>query len=212
MLTHPAPPPAGEQIDWQDMYQKVKSEKEAMAAKYEKDIGPLARVAPAAAGEHAEVVASLRLAAKQIADAGHLGWGNACNDAADMLEADAREIEGMECDYTDQVMRAIAAEEKLAQQVSVPAWTATADKMPEPCMNVLAYNGKKQPIRAMWVPAKTLEASGDGDFGEYDEATDEMWWPEGWYETNAYEETHWLVDGPVTHWMPLPAAPQGAKP
>lgn len=47
-FTHPAPPPAGEQIDWQDMYLKQKSEKEAMAAKYEKDIGPLARVVPTA--------------------------------------------------------------------------------------------------------------------------------------------------------------------
>ena len=100
-----------------------------------------------------------------------------------------------------------------AQQVAAPVgWTLTADKMPEPCMNVLAYTGKGQPIRAQWVPTKTLEASGDGDFGEYDEATDEIWWPEGWYETNAYEETHWLVDGQVTHWMSLPPPPQGDKP
>jgi len=37
-----------------------------------------------------------------------------------MLEANAREIESIECDYTDQVLRAIEAEEKLAQQVAVP--------------------------------------------------------------------------------------------
>ena len=91
-------------------------------------------------------------------------------------------------------------------------WVTTATKMPEPCVNVLAHYGKKQPIRAQWVPAKTREASGDGDFGEYDEATDEMWWPEGWYETNAFEETHWFVDGAVTHWMPLPAPPPVTKP
>ena len=100
--------------------------------------------------------------------------------------------------------------EQIAQAVidTQSAWTATADKMPEVCANVLAHYGKKQPIRAMWVPAKTLEASGDGDFGEYDEATDEIWWPEGWYETNAFEETHWMVDGQVTHWMSLPDAPK----
>jgi len=33
-------------IDWQDMYQKQKREKEAMAAKYEKDTGPLAKAGP----------------------------------------------------------------------------------------------------------------------------------------------------------------------
>ena len=100
---------------------------------------------------------------------------------------------------------------KDAQQVAVPAWTLTADKMPEPCVNVLAHHGKKQPIRAQWVPAKTLVDNGDGDFGEYDDATDECYWPEAWYETNAHEETHWMVDEPVTHWMPLPAVPQGGK-
>lgn len=98
------------------------------------------------------------------------------------------------------------------EQVAVPAWTLTADKMPDPCMNVLAYTGKKQPIRAMWVPAKTLEDTGDGGFGEYDEDTDMSYWPEAWYETNAHEETHWMVDEPVTHWMPLPEVPKGAKP
>jgi len=36
-----------------------------------------------------------------------------------MLEANAREIESIECDYTDQVLRAVKAEEKLAQQVAV---------------------------------------------------------------------------------------------
>ena len=99
-----------------------------------------------------------------------------------------------------------------AQQIAVPSWIPTTGKMPEPCTNVLAYNGKKQPIRAMWVPAKTLEDASDGDFGEYDEATDMYYWPEAWYETNAHEETHWMVDGHVTHWMPLPLPPQGGKP
>jgi hypothetical protein len=29
----------------------------------------------------------------------------------------------------------------------------------------------------------------------------------GWYETNEYEETHWAVSDPVTHWMKLPDPP-----
>ena len=111
----------------------------------------------------------------------------------------------------EKALEAEQAQAVEAQQVAVPAWTLTADKMPEPCVNVLAHHGKKQPIRAQWVPAKTLVDNGDGDFGEYDDATDECYWPEAWYETNAHEETHWMVDEPVTHWMPLPAVPQGGK-
>jgi hypothetical protein len=92
-------------------------------------------------------------------------------------------------------------------EADTPQWTLTAERMPEPCAKVLAYTGKGQPIRAQWVPVKTLEDTGDGNFGEYDEATDTYYWPEAWYETNENEETHWMVDKPVTHWMPLPAPP-----
>jgi len=35
-----------QEVDWKDMYFKQKREKEAMAAKYEKDIGPLAKAVP----------------------------------------------------------------------------------------------------------------------------------------------------------------------
>jgi len=52
-------------------------------------------------------------------------------ESIDLLEADAREIESIECDYTDQVLRAIEAEEKLAQQVAgfqcEPQTTETED-------------------------------------------------------------------------------------
>lgn len=60
LYTHPAPSPAGEQIDWQDMYLKAKSEKEAMAAKYEKDIGTLARVVPVSEAQQVAVPAGCK--------------------------------------------------------------------------------------------------------------------------------------------------------
>lgn len=64
--------------------------------------------------------------------------------------------------------------------------------------------------RAMWVGAKSLSTE-DAPFdegAEYDEETDTYYWPEGWYEWNQYEETHWRLDNGgkrVTHWAYVPA-------
>ena len=85
-------------------------------------------------------------------------------------------------------------------------WIPTADRMPPNGTPVLADTGHKHPIRACWV-AKFSEEVGASDFDgdeDYDEKTDTSYWPEGWYEWNRYEETHWRVDETVTHWMALP--------
>ena len=82
-------------------------------------------------GERAELIDNLRrIAAGGMADYASTGYPNssAIRKAADMLEADAREIESLECDYTDQVLRAVVAEEKLAQQAKrVPMTWQEAD-------------------------------------------------------------------------------------
>jgi hypothetical protein len=62
----------------------------------------------------------------------------------------------------------------------------------------------------MHAPPKTLSEEDYGEFltdPDYDEATDTTYWPEGWYECNENEETHWQVHEEVTHWMPLPEVP-----
>jgi len=100
-------------------------------------------------------------------------------------------------------------------------WIAVDECMPEPGAYVLAVfrytTGKQRVIRAMHAPQKTLSEDDYGEFvtegADYDEATDTTYWPEGWYECNENEETHWQVHEEVTHWMPLPAAPSvGEKP
>ena len=84
-------------------------------------------------------------------------------------------------------------------------WISVDERLPEPGMPVLLDIGKKYPIRAMWAPAKTLEASNDSDaVGDYDEATDTYYCPEGWYEWNQHEETHWFVTETPRAWAPLP--------
>jgi hypothetical protein len=71
---------------------------------------------------------------------------------------------------------------------------------------VLLDIGMEYPIRAMWAAKHALEVGMEDDsgFGEYDEATDTYYCPEGWYEWNEHEETHWAVDETPTAWCELP--------
>ncbi len=91
-------------------------------------------------------------------------------------------------------------------------WIKVKDQLPEPGKFVIAYfkneHGKDRRIRAMYVPRFFMDDLGDsGCDPDYDEEEDMYFWPEGWYECNEFEDTHWMVDGNVTHWMPLPEVP-----
>ena len=87
----------------------------------------------------------------------------------------------------------------------VGGWIALPGTLPEPGTPVLLDIGKKYPIRAMWAAKHTVEAADDDtDWGEYDEATDTYYCPEGWYEWNECEETHWAVNATPSAWTPLP--------
>lgn len=92
-------------------------------------------------------------------------------------------------------------------------WVKCSDQMPPPGIPVLAYYvneyDKERRIRAQYVPEK-FRSTEEMDFdegAEYDDVTDQYYWPAGWYEWNEHEETHWAVSDPVTHWMRLPAPP-----
>jgi hypothetical protein len=93
-------------------------------------------------------------------------------------------------------------------------WIKCADRMPEPGVPVLITFknefGKMRTLRAEWSDGKSREISYDAEIDDaiYDEETDTYWCPEGWFESNEYEEVHWAVVGVVvTHWMPLPEPP-----
>ena len=84
-------------------------------------------------------------------------------------------------------------------------WIALPGTLPKPGTPVLLDIGKKYPIRAMWAAKHTVQAADDDtDWGEYVEADDMYYAPEGWYEWNQCEENHWRVTETPRAWMPLP--------
>lgn len=93
-----------------------------------------------------------------------------------------------------------------AQQPGAATWMPLPGVLPEPGKPVLLDIGKEYPIRAMWAAKFTLpvDLEDDSGFGEHDERTDEWYCPEGWYEWNEQEETHWAVDKTPVAWCELP--------
>ena len=109
---------------------------------------------------------------------------------------------------------------RMAMLAAAPApagWVPVTERLPESERTVLAYylnsHGKGRRIRAEYIAAKTKGADDGWDSdspADYDEATDQYYWPAGWYEVidNWDDLTHMAIhEGDVTHWMPLPAAP-----
>jgi hypothetical protein len=98
---------------------------------------------------------------------------------------------------------------------------AVSERLPEPHTKVIAHYlndlGNSRTILAEWVPAKsrTDGCLVDDDFAEYDEESDEYYWPEGWYESIENWDDYGAVfvhEGMITHWQPLPRGPYHALP
>lgn len=97
-------------------------------------------------------------------------------------------------------------------------WIPVSERLPESERTVLAFylnsHGKGRRVRAEYIAAKTKSADDGWDSDEpadYDEHADEYFWPAGWYEVmdNWDDLTHMVIhEGEVTHWMPLPPAPE----
>lgn len=134
-----------------------------------------------------------------------------CDDFYFDKERFAKSIE----DTRDQQWLDMLAQQEDRQRVP-DGWVETSKVMPPSGQVVLAcYKnelGNTRRIRAQWVAEKTSEASIDSDCGEYDEATDTYYDPEGWYECidnwDCYSSV--FVSAQITHWMPLPPAPDAA--
>lgn len=93
-------------------------------------------------------------------------------------------------------------------------WTAVSDGLPDGIVLACYTNNynKGRIIRATYVQKFTQESEDIDDFGaQYDEETDTYYDCEGWYEMidnwGDYSSVA-VTEGAVTHWMPLPAAPE----
>lgn len=106
---------------------------------------------------------------------------------------------------------------RLAQLEQQTQWISVEAQLPESERTVLAYylnsHGKGRRVRAEYIAANTKSADDGWDSdspADYDEATDEYYWPAGWYEVvdNWDDLTHMVIhEGEVTHWIPLPSPP-----
>jgi len=92
-------------------------------------------------------------------------------------------------------------------------WLSVTDSLPQSCDPVIAFgknsSGMNRIIRAGYARKFELVTdSDDDDWGDYCDEQDEYYAPEGWYEWNDAEETHFAAEFEITHWMPLPEAPK----
>lgn len=91
-------------------------------------------------------------------------------------------------------------------------WIPVAERLPEPDLRVLAVYSEQHRrtiIRALYLPHKYASCCDGYEEAVYDEETDQLYYPGGWYE--AVQEQEYAFYGPlpckVTHWANLPALP-----
>ena len=111
--------------------------------------------------------------------------------------------------------------ENAALREKVPQWISVEERLPEPETDVLIVcnrNGYVFVTPAIYEDGKMLTQESAWNwsdiygYGAYSEEDDDCCIPEGWWENRQFNPDdvyNNLVDCTVTHWMPLPEAPEG---
>ena len=109
--------------------------------------------------------------------------------------------------------------ENAALREKVPQWISVQDRPPEPETDVLIVcnrNGYVFVTQAIYEDGKMLTQESAWNwsdiygYGLYSEEDDDYYIPEGWWENRQFNPDDVYnnpVDCTVTHWMPLPGAP-----
>ena len=98
-----------------------------------------------------------------------------------------------------------------APTIQRKGWISVSDDMPKKVCLAYYKNelGNGRTVKAKYVNKFSEEANTDDDWIEYNEADDTYYYPAGWYEMidNWDDFTFVTINHEVTHWQPLPAAP-----
>jgi len=134
----------------------------------------------------------------------------ALQERIEALQAEIECHERNDCANFDLLAEAderIEALEKALEKAG--QWVAVSERLPDPG-TVALVSVRGRTLRAMWIPKHYATEDSFGEFlGDSDWSDDgnESYWPEGWYEWNQYEDTHWQTEHAPSHWMPLPLPP-----
>lgn len=136
----------------------------------------------------------------------------------DMVISLAQREQAKALDAADLIDRLTAENAALREkQRRIPV----AERLPKPETDVLAVcnrNGYTFVIPAIYEDGKKLTRDSAWNwsdiycYGLYDEEADDYYIPEGWWENRKFNPDDVYnnpVDCEVTHWMPLPEAPEG---
>ena len=157
-----------------------------------------------------EIVQALRCCAKG------LGHDDACENCKVGEIQNRREY--IEFAAANAIER-LAAENAVRRE-KVPQWTSVEDRLPEPETDVLTVcnrNGYVFVTQAIYEDGKMLTQESAWnwndiyEYGLYSEEDDDFYIPEGWWGNRRFTPDDVYnnpVDCTVTHWMPLPEAPE----
>ena len=135
------------------------------------------------------------------------------SDERQRAEAAERKLNDVLPQYVAQMADAIKRAEAAEAEANAITWIPVAERSPEPDLRVLAVYSeeghRRTIIRALYLPPKYAACYEEYEEAVYDQDTDQVYFPGGWYE--ATEDGEYAFVGPmggtVTHWMQLPALP-----